>query len=91
MVWNVTKDSIRERVAVVNEHAWNPPTPIPGKAPTVEDRDEFAAAIGVKTSDLEFSPETLKNRLDVDDVVAPIYEALGKEVGMKFNFPDPRK
>jgi len=90
MVWNVTKDNIRERVAIVNEHSWNPPKPIPGKAPTVADRDEFAAAIGVKTSDLEFSPETLKNRLDVDDVVQPIYEALGKEVGMKFNFPDPR-
>ena len=90
MVWNVTKDSIRERVAVVNEHTWNPPKPVPGKAPTTADRDEFAAAIGVKTSDLEFSEVTIKNRLNVDDVVKPIYEKMGKEFGRTFNYPDPR-
>lgn len=91
MVWNVTKDSIRERIAVANEHTWNPPKPFPGKAPTPEDRDGFAKLIGVDTESLEFSEETLKHRLDVDDVVKPIYERLGKELGREFNYPDPRQ
>ena len=44
----------------------------------------------MKTSDLEFSEETEKHRLNVDDVIRPIYEGMGKELGQEFNYPDPR-
>ena len=33
MVWNVTKDKITERVALVNEHTWNPPMASPAFRP----------------------------------------------------------
>ncbi len=91
MVWNVTKDKITERMAVVDEHNWNPPKPVPGKAPLPSDRDEFAKSIGVETKFLDFSEETLQHRLDVDDAVKPIYEQFSEEFGREFDYPDPRK
>ena len=91
MVWNVTKDKITERMAAVDEHNWNPPKPVPGKAPLPSDRDAFAKSIGIDAKAMEFSEETLKHRLDVDDAVKPIYEQFSKEFGREFNYPDPRK
>ena len=59
MVWNVTKDEITERMAVVDHHSWNPPAaykPIPVKP---EDR-------------VGYSPEIEAGRWNVDDVLKPI-------------------
>ena len=75
---------------MADQDNWTPPKPVPGKAPTPSDRDEFAAAIGIKTSDMDFSQDTLNHRLDVDDVVEPIYIEFEKIFDRKFNYPDPR-
>ena len=90
MVWNVTRNKIRERMAIVDKDVWVPPRTEPPCPPRPTDRDEFAATIGIKTSDLLFMEETRKHRLDVDDAVKPIYERLGRKLGRKFNYPDPR-
>jgi len=52
MVWNVTKDKITERVAVVNEHSWNPPMVTPAVPPDPNDR-------------VGYSPEIEAGRIDV--------------------------
>jgi ribonuclease Z len=61
MVWNVTKDGIRERMAVVDEHTWNPPLAYPAEPVSPKDR-------------VGYSPEIEGGRLDVRDVIEPIYQ-----------------
>jgi hypothetical protein len=69
MVWNVTKDEIRERMAVVSEEVWPPPAtekPIP---PDPRRR-------------IPFSKEIASGRLDVSEVLQPIYDAINKNHGL---------
>ena len=75
MVWNVTKDKITERVAVVNEHSWNPP--------------QVTAAVPVKAEDrVGYSPEIWAGRWDdVDEVIKPIYKEAGEALGREFEYP----
>ena len=74
MVWNVTKDGIRERMAVVDEHTWNPPLAYP--------------AAPVKKEDLVgYSPEIEAGRLDMSDVLKPIYKEASEAVGREFEYP----
>ena len=75
MVWNVTKDKITERVALVNEHTWNPPLVSPAVAPDPN------ARVG-------YSPEIWAGRFDdVDEVIRPIYGEAGEALGRTFEYP----
>jgi ribonuclease Z len=75
MVWNVTKDKITERVALVNEHTWNPPLVSPAVPPDPNDR-------------VGYSPEIWAGRFDdVDEVIRPIYEEAGEALGRTFEYP----
>jgi ribonuclease Z len=74
MVWLVTKDNITERMAVVYEHSWNPPMASPAVPPDPNDR-------------VPYSPEIIAGRLDVDDVVRPIYEEASRALGREFEYP----
>ena len=75
MVWNVTKDKITERVALVNEHTWNPPLVSPALPPDPNDR-------------VGYSPEIWAGRFDdVDEVIRPIYEEAGQALGREFEYP----
>jgi ribonuclease Z len=74
MVWNVTKDDIRERIAVVNEHSWNPPLVTPAVPVDAKDR-------------VGNSPEIEAGRFNVDDVLRPIYEEAGQALGREFKYP----
>ena len=42
MVWNVTKDDIRVRMALVEERTWSPPLAAPAIPPDMADRQKFA-------------------------------------------------
>lgn len=74
MVWNVTKDGIRERMAIVDEHTWNPPLAYPAQPVSAEDR-------------VGYSPEIEAGRLDMRDVLEPIYEEASEATGKKFEYP----
>jgi ribonuclease Z len=74
MVWNVTKDGIRERMAVIDEHTWNPPLAYPADPVKAEDR-------------IGYSPEIEGGKLDMSDVLKPIYEEASKATGKKFEYP----
>ena len=70
MVWNVTKEKITERMAVVSEEVWPPPAsekPIP---PDPSRRIPFSEMIS-------------SGRLDVKDVVQPIYDEINEQYGLK--------
>jgi ribonuclease Z len=74
MVWNVTKDEIRTRMAIVDHESWNPPAAF--------------APEPVKAEDLVgYSPEIEAGRWDVDDVVRPIYKEAGEALGREFVYP----
>jgi ribonuclease Z len=89
MVWNVTKDDIRVRMAEVDHHTWAPPLAAPPQPPKPEDKTAFAKKVGVET--LDFSDFTKSGFWDVDDVLRPIYEEAGKALGKEFPYPGDEK
>lgn len=73
MVWNITKDEIRERMAVVEEATWSPPLARPAIPPNTEkDRTTFAENKGVPKEALFYSDFIAGGTWDVDDVLRPI-------------------
>jgi ribonuclease Z len=69
MVWNVTKDEIRERMAVVNEEVWPPPATEKPLAPDPSQRIPYSDMIS-------------GGRLDVKDVIQPVYDEINKQYGL---------
>ena len=84
MVWNITKDDIRVRMAVTEERTWAPPTTRPAIPPKMSDRTDMEKQLGVK---LEFSDFTKSGFWDVDDVLRPIYQEASEAVGREFPYP----
>ena len=78
MVWNVTKDDIKVRMAVIDHESWNPPA---AYAPEPID----------PSKQVGYSPEIVAGRLDVEDVVRPIYEEASKAVGRELPYPESKK
>jgi ribonuclease Z len=72
MVWNVTSDDLRVRMAVVEEHTWSPPLASPAAPPSWEDRDAMSEELGWE---LGYSDFIGNGVFDVDDVLRPIYES----------------
>ena len=72
MVWNVSRDDIRVRLAEVDHHTWAPPLAAPAKPPSLKDRKDFAARAGIDPADIGFSDFTKAGFWKVDDVLRPI-------------------
>ena len=87
MVWNVTKDDIRVRMAVTEEHTWSPPLAAPAQPPSPDDRIAFAEKAGLDMSTLTFSDFTKSGYMDVDDVLRPIYAEASEVLGQEFTYP----
>jgi ribonuclease Z len=75
MVWNVTKDGTRERMAIVDEHSINPPLAFPAEPVSEKDR-------------VGYSPEIEAGKLDMRDVLEPIYKEASEALGRKFEYPE---
>ena len=69
MVWNVTKDEIRERMAVVSEEVWPPPA---SEKPVPPDPSRR----------IPFSDMIESGKLDVTDVIQPIYDEINERFGL---------
>ena len=69
MVWNITKDNIRVRMAVVDEDVWPPQ---PSEKPLVPD-----PKLKVKFSDF-----IIKGKYDMKDVIQPAYDEINKKYGL---------
>ncbi|MBW2268588.1 MAG: MBL fold metallo-hydrolase [Deltaproteobacteria bacterium] len=68
MVWNVTKDEIRVRMAVVSEEVWPPPASEKPMPPDPSRR-------------IPFSKEIAGGKLDVLEVLQPIYDEINEKYG----------
>ena len=69
MVWNITKDDIRVRLAKVDEDVWPPPATEKPQKPDPSIR-------------IPYSDEIAGGRLDVKDVIQPTYDEINKEYGL---------
>ena len=63
MVWNVTKDNIRVRMAVTEEHTWAPPLASPAQPPKPGDKAKYAEMKNMPIESLEFSDFTKEGLL----------------------------
>ncbi len=88
MVWNVTKDEIRVRMAIVEERTWSPPLASPAVAPDMADREAMSEKLGAEIGYTDFIAD---GKWNVDDVLMPIYEEAGQALGRTFAYPDPTK
>ena len=70
MVWNITKDDIRVRMAIVDEAVWPPP---PTEKAAVPDP---SLAIG-------YSDFIIGGKYDVKDVIQPIYDEINEQYGLE--------
>jgi ribonuclease Z len=84
MVWNITKDKLTTRMAVVEEATWSPPGTMPAEVPKASDRDAFSKRLGW---DVGYSEFIASGTWDVHDVLRPIYEEAGKALGKEFPYP----
>ncbi len=88
MVWNVTKDGIKERLAIVDHHTWSPPMASPAIPPKLdEDRAAWSELSGVPVEAMNYSKFIAGGTWDVDDVLRPIYEEASEALGQEFPYP----
>lgn len=90
MVWNVTKDDIRIRMAAVEEATWAPPLvgapQPPGGDP---DRQQFSSDTGVPIESLFYSDFIRSGRWgEVDGVLRGVYEEASENLGREFEYPE---
>ncbi len=69
MVWNITKDDIRVRMAIVDEDVWPPPAT---ETPQLPD-----PSIRIPYSDM-----ILAGKYDMKDVIQPTYDEINKKYGL---------
>ena len=85
MVWNVTKDEIRTRLAVVEHHTWGPPPARESLPGNPDDKIAWAADLGVDS--LNYSDFIAGGVWDVEDVIRPIYEEASEVLDREFPYP----
>jgi ribonuclease Z len=89
MVWNVTKDEIRTRMAVVEEATWSPPSASAAIPPSQADRDALSKKLNWEVGYSDFIEE---GKWDgVDDDLRAVYKEAGQVLGREFVFPKDAK
>ena len=70
MVWNITRDEIRVRMAIVDEDVWPPPATEKPQAPDQSKR-------------IPYSPEISGGKLDMKKVLQPVYDEINEQYGIQ--------
>jgi ribonuclease Z len=88
MVWNITKDDIRVRMAVVEEHTWAPPLASKPELPRKDDRENYSKEMDVPVEAMNYSDFVKKGRWgEVDEVLRGVYEEASEALGREFEYP----
>ena len=69
MVWNITKDKITTRMAIVDEDIWPPTATEKPQVPDPNDRIPYSKFIS-------------DGKLDMHDVIQPIYDEVNEKYGL---------
>jgi ribonuclease Z len=89
MVWNITKDEIRVRMAVVEEATWAPPLAGAPELPGGDaDRQKFSEACGVPVEALLYSDFIIGGQWgEVDEALRGVYREASAALGREFVYP----
>ena len=88
MVWNITKDDIRVRMAVVEEHTWAPPLVNKPELPQKDDKEKYSEEMGVPNDAMGYSDFIKEGRWgEVDEVLRGVYKEASEALGRKFEYP----
>jgi len=89
MVWNITKDDIRVRMAVVEEATWAPPLAGAAEPPGGDaDRQKFSENSGVSVDALTYSDFIIGGRWrEVDESLRGVYKEASEALGREFPYP----
>jgi ribonuclease Z len=90
MVWNVTKDDITVRMAVVEEATWAPPLVGAPQLPGGDaDRQMFSDNSGVPVDALQYSDFISSQRwTGVDEALRGVYQEASDAMGREFPYPE---
>jgi ribonuclease Z len=93
MVWNVTKDDITVRMAVVEEATWAPPLVNAPEPPGGDpDRQKFSKNTGVPVDALLYSDFIKGGQWgEVDDALRGVYKEASEVLGREFPYPADQK
>ena len=88
MVWNITKDDIRVRMAVVEEATWAPPLVSKPELPRKDDRENYGKEMGVAVESMGYSDFIKEGQWgEVDEALRGVYEEASEKLGRKFEYP----
>jgi ribonuclease Z len=88
MVWNVTKDEIRVRMAAVEEATWAPPLASKPELPQEGDREKYGEEMGVPVEAIGYSDLIAGGVWDeVDDALRGVYKEASEKLGREFKYP----
>jgi ribonuclease Z len=89
MVWNITKDDIRVRMAVVEEHTWAPPLASKPEVPQKDDKEKYSKEVDVPLDKMGYSDFIKGGRLaEVDEVLRETYKEASEALGREFKYPE---
>jgi ribonuclease Z len=89
MVWNVTKDEIKVRMAVVEEATWAPPLAGEAQLPGENDRQRYSDSSGVPVENMTNSEFIATGRWgEVDEILRGVYKEASEVVGREFPYPE---
>jgi ribonuclease Z len=88
MVWNITKDDIQVRMAVVEEHTWAPPLLSKPELPGKDDREKYSKEMGVPVKSMVYSDFIKEGQWgEVDEALRGVYKEASEKLGRKFEYP----
>jgi ribonuclease Z len=88
MVWNITKDDIKVRMAVVEEHTWAPPLVTEPELPRKDDKANYAKQMDVPVESMGYSDFIKEGKWnEVDEALRGVYDEASEKLGRKFEYP----
>ncbi len=88
MVWNITKDEIRVRMAIVDGHTWAPPLASKPELPQKGDTEKYSKDMKLDMKSMGYSDFIKQGKwAGVDEANRGIYEETSKALGRKFEYP----
>jgi ribonuclease Z len=89
MVWNITKDDIRVRMAAVEEHTWAPPLVTKPEVPQKDDKAKYSEEVNVPLDKMGYSDFIKGGRLaEVEEVLRETYKEASEALGKEFKYPE---
>ncbi|MFZ9033374.1 MAG: guanitoxin biosynthesis MBL fold metallo-hydrolase GntH [Anaerohalosphaeraceae bacterium] len=93
MVWNITQDDMKVRMAAVEEATWAPPLVNKPELPQKGDREKYSNEMSVPVDAMVYSDFIKEGRWgEVDKALRGVYKEASEALGREFPYPaDPKE